>query len=213
MVFADVDGVMHVSQIAPVPPHRVDEVPAVNWDESLQAMAQLNVMEATRWLLADEASMDSVIASMVRRSAWLDPTLSPPEPNVPWASYLAPRDWETLRTGYQQMLRFVHRFYEGGGLIVAGTDDDVRRPALASQLHELVDAGLTPMAALQSATRNAARALNWGESVGTIEVGKIADLVILDGDPLGDITNVQRVWMVVARGLILDRDSLLSQSP
>ncbi len=213
VVFADFDGVMHVSQIGPVPPHRVDEVPAVNWDGTPEAMARLKVTEATRWLLADEASIDSVIASMVRRGAWLEPTLSPPDPNVPWASYLASRDWETLRTGYQQMLRFVHRFYERDGLIVAGTDEDVRRPALASQLHELVDAGLPPMAALQAATRNAARALNWDESVGTIEAGKIADLVILDGDPLGDITNVQRVWMVVARGRILDRDSLLSQSP
>ena len=80
--------------------------------------------------------------------------------------------------------------------------------------HELelyVEAGLTPMQALVAATATGARAMPpVGESdFGTLEVGKIADLILLDADPLADIRNTLAIDRVMQRGEWVDRDGLL----
>jgi imidazolonepropionase-like amidohydrolase len=71
-----------------------------------------------------------------------------------------------------------------------------------------VTAGLSPMAALQAATRNPAVYLDKEKDLGTIEAGKLADLVLLDADPLADIRNTRRIAAVVYRGRLLDRAAL-----
>ena len=76
------------------------------------------------------------------------------------------------------------------------------------ELALLVEAGLTPMEALQSATRNPARYFDRLADLGTVESGKIADLVLLDADPLQDIRNTQRIGAVVTRGRLLDGAAL-----
>ena len=76
-------------------------------------------------------------------------------------------------------------------------------------------AGLRPAEALQSATVGAAEFLGRQQDLGTIDVGKLADLVLLDGSPLENIANTQRVNAVVRGGVYLDRaalDNLLSQA-
>jgi imidazolonepropionase-like amidohydrolase len=72
----------------------------------------------------------------------------------------------------------------------------------------MVEKGMTPMEAIISATRNIAAAYHTLDQVGTLERGKLADLVILDGDPLRDIENVRRISTVMKDGRIVDRDSL-----
>ena len=72
----------------------------------------------------------------------------------------------------------------------------------------LVEAGLTPLEALQAATRNPAQAVGLGDELGTIEVGKLADLVLLDADPLAAITNTTRIAGVVANGRLLEKPDL-----
>jgi imidazolonepropionase-like amidohydrolase len=74
----------------------------------------------------------------------------------------------------------------------------------------LVEVGMTPMEALVAATRNGALASGHLDEYGTVEAGKSADLVLLDGDPLDDIRNVRRVSTVIARGEIVDRAALPS---
>jgi imidazolonepropionase-like amidohydrolase len=76
----------------------------------------------------------------------------------------------------------------------------------------LVDIGLTPMQALTAATRNGALAARALDEYGTIEVGKSADLVLLDADPLADIHNIRKQSMVMARGRIVDT-AALPQTP
>jgi imidazolonepropionase-like amidohydrolase len=103
--------------------------------------------------------------------------------------------------------------------ILAGTDE--LNPyclpgfSLHDELARLVDAGLTPLAALQAATLNPARFLHATDSLGTVETGKVADLVLLDGDPLADIRNVSRIAAVVVNGRLLDsaaRERLLNDA-
>ena len=87
---------------------------------------------------------------------------------------------------------------------LAGTDfgDPFLYPgaSLHDELAELVAAGLTPMEALQAATRNAAAFFGTLDSAGTIEPGKVADLVLLEGDPLADVRNTRRIAAVVVHG-------------
>jgi len=84
------------------------------------------------------------------------------------------------------------------------------------QLHDdlamVVEHGLKPLTALQAVTLNPAKYLGATDSLGTVEAGKLADLVLLDADPLADIYNTQRIRAVVANGRYFDRatlDSLL----
>jgi imidazolonepropionase-like amidohydrolase len=96
-----------------------------------------------------------------------------------------------------------------GVRILAGSDlasDGV--PALHDELVSLVNAGLTPMEALQAATRSPADFLGRLAIEGTIEVGKKANLVLLDANPLSDVRNTRRVSMVLLAGKLLQEAEL-----
>ncbi len=72
----------------------------------------------------------------------------------------------------------------------------------------LVKSGLTPLDPLQAATINAAEALGISDDLGTIEEGKIADLVLLDSNPLEDIQNTRQISAIMIDGKYYDRDAL-----
>ncbi len=76
------------------------------------------------------------------------------------------------------------------------------------EMEVLVEAGLPPLQALQAATLNPARYLEATDSLGTVEAGKLADLVLLEANPLEDIRNTQRIAGVVLNGGYLDRRAL-----
>jgi imidazolonepropionase-like amidohydrolase len=101
---------------------------------------------------------------------------------------------------------------EAGVMLLAATDVDIPMGVPGLSLHEelarLVEAGLTPLQALQAATRNPARVLGLADSLGRIEPGKLADLVLLDANPLEDIRNTQKIRAVVADGRLYRRAEL-----
>ena len=97
-----------------------------------------------------------------------------------------------------------------GGRIVAGTDTP--NPAsLHAELMAYVAAGMTPYEALRTATVNPAAAL--GLDAGSIEPGKLADLLVVDGNPLDDIAHARRVQRVIANGRVIGMDELLRGIP
>jgi imidazolonepropionase-like amidohydrolase len=100
--------------------------------------------------------------------------------------------------------------HEEGVDIVAGTDlpyNGEGLPPLHEELRVLVEeAGLSPMDAIVAATRNGARAIGIEEDHGTIEPGKIANLVVLDADPLEDIRNTETIRSVIQSGIVVERD-------
>ena len=107
----------------------------------------------------------------------------------------------------------VVRTLRGNGVpLLAGTDLGGPYIYPGFSLHDeialLVDAGLTPVEALQTATVNPARFLNLTDSLGTVEPGKLADLVLLDANPLENIRNTQKIAAVVLNGRYLDRRAL-----
>ena len=80
---------------------------------------------------------------------------------------------------------------------------NAKNGTLQDELVALVEAGLTPMQALKTATRNSAEFLGKLDSVGTVERGKSADLVLLDANPLDDIHNAARISAVILQGQIV----------
>jgi imidazolonepropionase-like amidohydrolase len=118
-----------------------------------------------------------------------------------------------LRASFMQAsLRIVGKMNAAGVPIVAGTDTAAPYVFPGSSLHEelalLVQAGLTPMQALQAATKRPAEFLGRLQTQGTIQQGKIADLLLLDANPLEDIHNTEKIRAVILRGKLLDRNFL-----
>ncbi len=110
------------------------------------------------------------------------------------------------------MAENLRRLAAAGVTIAAGTDagtvGNLHGPALHRELELLVAAGLTPRQALRAATVGGAAAMN-REDLGSIAPGKAADMVLLDADPLADITNTRRIWRVIKAGKVYDPQALL----
>ncbi|MYN46419.1 amidohydrolase family protein [Pseudoduganella sp. FT93W] len=110
--------------------------------------------------------------------------------------------WKRYQKSYGKMIEFVGIMYRAGVPIVAGTDD-IPGFTLHSELAQLVKAGLTPAQALQVATRNGARYTRTSNDRGSITPGKLADLVLVDGDPTKDIADLRKVAAVITRGYLV----------
>jgi imidazolonepropionase-like amidohydrolase len=109
---------------------------------------------------------------------------------------------------FQKALALVAELHKRGVRVVAGTDITVPGHSLHRELELYVKAGFTPMEALQAATLVPAQVMRLDKDLGTVQPGKRADLVVLGGDPLADITNVRKTKLVVARGKAYDPSSL-----
>lgn len=119
--------------------------------------------------------------------------------------------WGKLSEQRQGMLGAMHR---AGVPVLAGTDTAWYQPytyagfSLHDELAQLVQAGLTPMESLQTATINPARFLGLQKDLGSVKEGKIANLVLLDADPLADIHNTTKISAVFLAGKEFDRPAL-----
>jgi len=102
----------------------------------------------------------------------------------------------------------VGALHKAGVRVVAGTDQSVPGHSLHREIELYVQAGFTPMEAIQAATLVPAQVMGMASEVGTIEAGKRADLVLLDANPLDDIHNIRTVHYVVANGVLYPTDKL-----
>ena len=105
---------------------------------------------------------------------------------------------------YAALLATLRELHRQGLTIVAGTDQDVPGYSLHRELEIYVQAGFTPMEALQAATLVPARVLKLDKELGTVEVGKRADMLLLNGDPLADIRNTRRIAKTISGGAVYD---------
>jgi len=127
-------------------------------------------------------------------------------------------DFAYMKKEFRKDLEVVGAMQNSGVGILAGTDTE--NPfcfpgfSLHDELGSLVQAGLSPMQALQAATLNPARFLGMEKDLGTIEKGKLADLVLLDANPLDEIGNTKKIAAVVSDGKLFSRaalDEMLAQ--
>lgn len=124
-----------------------------------------------------------------------------PDTRTPAQRAAHQKDWAFLE-------RLVRLERDAGVLLLAGTDlplQGVPGLALHAELSMLQRAGLTPAEALRTATLNPARFFHATDTLGTVQAGRVADLVVLAANPLDDVANVRRVEFVVARGRLYDR--------
>lgn len=123
-----------------------------------------------------------------------------------------PAQWQSAEKTYDLQVRMVGEMYKAGVPILAGTD--VLNPyclpgfSLHDELVYLVHAGVSPLDTLRMATLNPAGFLGATDSLGIIAPKKIADLVLLDADPLVDIKNTTRINAVIANGRLYDWKAL-----
>jgi imidazolonepropionase-like amidohydrolase len=108
-----------------------------------------------------------------------------------------------VRQRNQVRLAGVRDAHRRGVTLLAGTDRDPG-PALHWELELLTRAGLTPLEVLRLATQEAAATVGAEDDLGTLEVGKLADIVLLDANPLEDIKNTQAIWRVLKGGVVFD---------
>jgi imidazolonepropionase-like amidohydrolase len=123
-----------------------------------------------------------------------------------------PGDNENAKRIFQKQLEVIGAMKRAGVEFIAGTDTPNPYVFPGFSLHDelalMVKAGFTPLEALQSATRNAAKYLGRLDSSGTIEKGKVADFVLLDADPLADIGNTKKIRAVMLGGRLVERAAL-----
>ncbi|MDA8310734.1 MAG: amidohydrolase family protein [Actinomycetota bacterium] len=114
-------------------------------------------------------------------------------------------DWMRVMTPVAQ--DNLRRLVEAGAVVVSGSDLSLG-PDLLRELQLLQDAGIEPWDVLCCATTHAARFLDAGLRMGTVEPGKLADLVLVDGDPTTDVSRLLEISMVMKGGEIIDRSTL-----
>jgi len=143
----------------------------------------------------NRARCEEVARHIVRNGTWVDPTVGGPLPNP-----------TPVRQFTLQVLNVLH---QAGVPMLAGTDwpgimfGNAQR-TVHMELAGMVEAGMTPQQALRTATVNPARLFNLSHQLGSVEQGKLADLLLLDGDPLVDINNTTKIAAVVVNGKLID---------
>ncbi len=193
------------------------------------------------WSQVDTASkaFRDIVALFISHHVMFDPTITAPvyfsqlqegfdywiderkffTPEVQaWVKTRPPRHavaaWDSL---YWAMRRTTKAFYDAGGLLTLGTDNPSTGEFIAGfsahrELHTLVLAGIPPAAALRIATINGARAMGVSDKLGTLETGKLADLFVIEGNPLADIRNTRKVQIVMKSGTVYDPRVLLGEA-
>jgi imidazolonepropionase-like amidohydrolase len=170
-------------------------------------LAGLDSLEHGRFISDEQFEM------MAERGVYLVPTLSPEgramEHGREAAGLKKDEDWEWFLRANDAMYDTVARAHRIGVKVAAGSDAAmpmVRHGENAYELELLVKAGMTPMEAIVAATKVGSEVLDMADQIGTIEEGKLADLLVVQGDPLADITILQetkRIKKVIKGGEVV----------
>lgn len=196
--------------------HSLQRLPAIaNYDEArcdrtLEALSETTQVPTLRLVSMSHAPP-------YLRDDWQDALARlPAEAGDAWREATADRsngDSEDRDTTYSDWGLFLtERAHAAGVPIGAGTDTPIGLAipgySLHSELEFLVRAGLSPLEAIESATVRPAEYFSLQDEMGTIDVGKKADMVLLDANPLDDINNTKKISAVVTKGRLLTRDDL-----
>jgi imidazolonepropionase-like amidohydrolase len=156
------------------------------------------------------------------RLSYIPPTswYEPPRADIPYLAHWLAGSWAStprndmftdeeltrLERNFKAYQLFLRKFAEAGGKILPGADpagSGVPAIGFHHELEMLTDAGIPPMKVISGATAWSAEYLRHGKDIGTVESGKLADLVILRGDPLADIRNTKKIDTVVIGGKVV----------
>jgi imidazolonepropionase-like amidohydrolase len=169
-----------------------------------------NVRKVIKLLLAQHIVVDPTLALMEVVTHPLDHPISSFEPGILKVAPelregletmgMPPKKVERAAATFRALMATVRLLHQAGVPIVAGTDQAVPGFSLDREIELYVQAGFTPMEAIQSATLVPARAMGMEKDSGTIEAGKRADVIVVDGNPLENINDIRKVSVVFAAG-------------
>jgi len=175
----------------------VDHVPL----PVFSALEEYNLIKDTGRITMTPEYQDQ-LASLAEAGVIMVPTLAA---HTLWceASNLTPQQTQACYEAYQEPVGLFHAL--GGMVALAndyGADDALEKGIPLREMQLLLAAGLTPMEVIEAGTRTAARVCGHGDELGTLEPGRLADLIVVDGDPLVDIAAMKRVEVVIKGGQI-----------
>jgi imidazolonepropionase-like amidohydrolase len=182
------EGGVDVIEHVPLPFCLEAELKQMLADDALQ-LAKLPELEAQLTRMAEQGT---ILVPTLDENTWVIndlPRLSPEERQMT-ATFI---------------LGIVRRFHKLGGIIALGNDYGNPGVQLGMPLREmelLLDAGLTPMEVIEAGTRHAAKVSGHGDELGTLEPGKLADIIVIDGNPMTDLKALDRVTLVIKNGKI-----------
>jgi imidazolonepropionase-like amidohydrolase len=186
-------------------------------EERFEALASVDLstpdaQQKIQSLKQHDTVIDPTLALMEMNYHAADQPVSSFEPGVakvapelaqPLTSGGMPPDLAPLgRRVFEKMLALVGALHKAGVRVVAGTDQAVPGHSLHREIELYVQAGFTPMEAIQAATLVPAQVMGVEKEAGTIEISKRADLILLDSNPLDNIRNIRSVRYVVANGVL-----------
>jgi imidazolonepropionase-like amidohydrolase len=184
-------------------PAALDQVARALRDRDVAIVPTLALHEAFSRLADPDLRDDPALADVpadILKTAW-DPH------DIMTRAHWTPETLAAFKRTLPILQRFVVTYSRLGGKVVAGTDTAQQFVVPGASLHRelelYVAGGMTPAAALRSATVDAAALLGIGERAGSIAIGKDADLVLVDGDPLADIRATRRIVTVVRGGVVV----------
>ena len=205
--------------------HRLRQLDA----RTLADMAQVQELSQQAELDHDPTRLADICDHLIANGTWITPTLAvlqasalagtdsfPLTDYLPWVEPYLRLIWEgaianrasrenqaRARRTFEFQVDIVHRLYNAGVRLLAGTDTFVPGFSLHDELALLVDAGLSPWEAIRTATHDAATFLGAESDIGTIETGKLADLVLLGQSPLHDIANSRSIAHTIIAGHVI----------
>ena len=163
-----------------------------------------SVADLTGWSRRAQAADENAIIPEAIFKAGMSPELEK-QWNARWNNIVYTKERLPI---LQANLRKV---YATGIPVVLGSDSSGAFVGLASQIELSLEAeaGLTPLQIIQTATLNAAKMVNREKDLGSVEEGKLADLLILNADPLADIANIRKIYRIVKGGVVYEQAQLL----
>ncbi|MFQ6058022.1 MAG: amidohydrolase family protein [Anaerolineae bacterium] len=145
---------------------------------------------------------DELIRLMVEKDVYMVPTLFVREAGLKWRGATQ----EQVKQALDAMKSNLRRFVAAGGKVALGNDfgnPGVEPGMPLREMELMVEAGMTPMQVIMAGTKHAAHVCNLEDKVGTIEPGKQADIIVVDGDPLQDISAMASVIVVIKGGEVI----------
>ncbi len=120
-------------------------------------------------------------------------------------SWTEPPRRNLTEVGFRKFQEFTRKYVEARGRVIAGSDAGyIPGLSLHYEMQMIADSGVSPMNAILGATRWAAESFGRDDILGTVEVGKLADITVVEGDPLADIANTRNIHLVIKDGKIMD---------
>src|SRR5688572_31447012 len=217
-----ISGVMHTGGYVPIGNNKLPSGPEPVFSNTTNRWQDWWLYFDALWLYADDGAEQNLINRMISNKVWLEPTFSveshpmgytdliqkkalqyyffPDSSLIDGYPFPAGGQLDTARLVFRRKQLFVKKFYDAGGLLLAGTDGSLYGSDLRDELFYLVGSGIPPAAVIKIVTYNNAFALGWLNDMGTVTKGKLANLVLLKDNPLQDLGSLEKIEAVFSNG-------------